>query len=174
MASSWRWASNSKYAFYGALRSAAQMVSYEVSIGFVIVTVLLTVGSLNLTQVVESQAGDGFWSWHFFGILFPMFIVFIISALARRTCAVRFAGREAELVSGYNVEYSSMTFAMFFLGEYANMMSGMTAVLFLGGWLLPIDITIQLDTRANLVRVEDRGLSVHFPLGPRDVSSLSL
>ena len=87
------WASNSKYAFYGALRSAAQMVSYEVSIGFVIVTVLLTVGSLNLTQVVEAQAGDGFWSWHFFGILFPMFIVFIISALAETNRArFRFAG----------------------------------------------------------------------------------
>ena len=137
------WASNSKYAFYGALRSAAQMVSYEVSIGFVIVTVLLTVGSLNLTQVVEAQAGDGFWSWHFFGILFPMFIVFIISALAETNRApFDLPEAEAELVSGYNVEYSSMTFAMFFLGEYANMilMSGMTAVLFLGGWLPPIDI----------------------------------
>ena len=137
------WASNSKYAFYGALRSAAQMVSYEVSIGFVIVTVLLAVGSLNLTQVVEAQAGDGFWNWHFFGILFPMFIVFIISALAETNRApFDLPEAEAELVSGYNVEYSSMTFAMFFLGEYANMilMSGMTAVLFLGGWLPPIDI----------------------------------
>ena len=137
------WASNSKYAFYGALRSAAQMVSYEVSIGFVIVTVLLAVGSLNLTQVVEAQTGDGFWNWHFFGILFPMFIVFIISALAETNRApFDLPEAEAELVSGYNVEYSSMTFAMFFLGEYANMilMSGMTAVLFLGGWLPPIDI----------------------------------
>ncbi|MDP7391342.1 MAG: NADH-quinone oxidoreductase subunit NuoH [Alphaproteobacteria bacterium] len=137
------WASNSKYAFYGALRSAAQMVSYEVSIGFVIVTVLLSDGSLNLTQVVEAQDGDGFWNWHFFGILFPMFIVFIISALAETNRApFDLPEAEAELVSGYNVEYSSMTFAMFFLGEYANMilMSGMTAVLFLGGWLPPIDI----------------------------------
>jgi NADH-quinone oxidoreductase subunit H len=137
------WASNSKYAFYGALRSAAQMVSYEVSIGFVIVTVLLAVGSLNLTQVVQSQAGDGFWNWHFFGILFPMFIVFIISALAETNRApFDLPEAEAELVSGYNVEYSSMTFAMFFLGEYANMilMSGMTAVLFLGGWLPLIDV----------------------------------
>ncbi|MEC7657468.1 MAG: NADH-quinone oxidoreductase subunit H, partial [Pseudomonadota bacterium] len=94
------WASNSKYAFYGALRSAAQMVSYEVSIGFVIVTVLLAVGSLNLTQVVEAQVGDGFWNWHFFGILFPMFIVFIISALAETNRApFDLPEAEAELVS---------------------------------------------------------------------------
>ena len=135
------WASNSKYAFYGALRSAAQMVSYEVSIGFVIVAVLLAVGSLNLSDVVNSQMG-GIHNWHFFGILFPMFIVFIISALAETNRApFDLPEAEAELVSGYNVEYSSMTFAMFFLGEYANMilMSGMTAILFLGGWMAPFD-----------------------------------
>ena len=135
------WASNSKYAFYGALRSAAQMVSYEVSIGFVIVAVLLAVGSLNLSKIVLSQDG-GIMNWHFFGLLFPMFIVFIISALAETNRApFDLPEAEAELVSGYNVEYSSMTFAMFFLGEYANMilMSGMTAVLFLGGWLAPFD-----------------------------------
>jgi NADH-quinone oxidoreductase subunit H len=135
------WASNSKYAFYGALRSAAQMVSYEVSIGFVIVSVLLAVGSLNLSTIVESQSG-GIMNWHFFGILFPMFIVFIISALAETNRApFDLPEAEAELVSGYNVEYSAMTFAMFFLGEYANMilMSGMTAILFLGGWMAPFD-----------------------------------
>ena len=135
------WASNSKYAFYGALRSAAQMVSYEVSIGFVIVAVLLTVGSLNLSDVVNSQKG-GIHNWHFFGILFPMFIVFVISALAETNRApFDLPEAEAELVSGYNVEYSAMTFAMFFLGEYANMilMSGMTAILFLGGWMAPFD-----------------------------------
>ncbi|MGE4218924.1 MAG: NADH-quinone oxidoreductase subunit NuoH [Alphaproteobacteria bacterium] len=136
------WASNSKYAFLGALRSAAQMVSYEVSIGFVIITVLLFVGSLNLSHVVQSQAG-GFWNWHFCGILFPMFVVFFISGLAETNRApFDLPEAEAELVSGYNVEYSSMTFAMFFLGEYANMilMSAMTSVLFLGGWMAPVDV----------------------------------
>ena len=130
------WASNSKYAFLGALRSAAQMVSYEVSIGLVIVTVLLWVGDLNLTKVVEAQRGN----WFAFTLLFPMFIVFFISALAETNRApFDLPEAEAELVSGYNVEYSAMTFALFFLGEYANMilMSGMTAVLFLGGWLAP-------------------------------------
>ncbi len=136
------WSSNSKYAFLGALRSAAQMVSYEVSMGFVIITVLLYVGSLNLSAIVEAQAG-GFWNWHFFGLLFPMFIVFFISTLAETNRApFDLPEAEAELVSGYNVEYSSMTFAMFFLGEYANMilMSAMTSLLFLGGWMAPFDI----------------------------------
>ncbi|MEX2649650.1 MAG: NADH-quinone oxidoreductase subunit NuoH [Alphaproteobacteria bacterium] len=132
------WSSNSKYAFLGALRSAAQMVSYEVSIGFVMVTVLLCVGSLNLSDVVRAQ--EGLW----FAIpLFPMFVVFFISGLAETNRApFDLPEAEAELVAGYNVEYSAMTFALFFLGEYANMilMSGMTTVLFLGGWLPLIDI----------------------------------
>jgi NADH-quinone oxidoreductase subunit H len=132
------WASNSKYAFLGALRSAAQMVSYEISIGFVIITVLLCVGSLNLSDIVRAQ--EKVW----FAIpLLPMFIVFFISALAETNRApFDLPEAEAELVAGYNVEYSSMTFALFFLGEYANMilMSGMTSVLFLGGWLPPVDI----------------------------------
>ena len=132
------WASNSKYAFLGALRSAAQMVSYEVSIGFVIITVLLCVGSLNLTDVVEAQRTV----W--FAIpLFPMFVVFFVSALAETNRApFDLPEGESELVAGYFVEYSSMSFALFFLGEYANMilMSGMTVVLFLGGWLPPFDI----------------------------------
>ena len=132
------WASNSKYAFLGALRSAAQMVSYEVSIGFVIITVLLCVGSLNLSAIVEAQ--KTIW----FAIpLLPMFIIFFVSALAETNRApFDLPEGESELVAGYFVEYSSMTFALFFLGEYANMilMSGMTAVLFLGGWLPPIDI----------------------------------
>ena len=136
------WASNSIYPFLGALRSAAQMVSYEVSIGFVIITVLLSVGSLNLSTVVEAQ-GNGFWNWHFCGLLFPMFIIFFISALAETNRApFDLPEAEAELVSGYNVEYSSMTFALFFLGEYANMilMSAMTVILFLGGWMSPFNI----------------------------------
>ena len=136
------WASNSKYAFLGALRSAAQMVSYEVAIGFVIITVLMCVGSLNLTDIVMAQQGSGFWSWYWLP-LFPMFIIFFISALAETNRhPFDLPEAEAELVAGYNVEYSSMTFALFFLGEYANMilMSGLTAVLFLGGWLPPFDI----------------------------------
>ncbi|MQA65278.1 MAG: NADH-quinone oxidoreductase subunit NuoH [Alphaproteobacteria bacterium] len=132
------WASNSKYPFLGALRSAAQMVSYEISIGFVIITVLLCVGSLNLTKVVEAQKD----MWFALPLL-PMFIVFFVSALAETNRApFDLPEAEAELVSGYNVEYSSMTFALFFLGEYANMilMSGITTVLFLGGWLPPFDV----------------------------------
>ncbi len=132
------WASNSRYAFLGALRSAAQMVSYEVSIGFVIITVLLCVGSLNLTDIVLAQKTV----W--FAIpLFPMFVVFFISALAETNRhPFDLPEAEAELVAGYQVEYSSMAFALFFLGEYINMilMSGMTVVLFLGGWLPPFDI----------------------------------
>jgi len=130
------WASNSKYAFLGAIRSSAQMVSYEVSIGFVIVTVLLLVGSLNLNDIVKAQGG-GMHNWHAFGMLFPMFVVFFISALAETNRhPFDLPEAEAELVAGYNVEYSSMSFALFFLGEYANMilMSGMTTILFLGGW----------------------------------------
>ena len=129
------WASNSKYPFLGALRSAAQMVSYEVSIGFVIITVLLCVGSLNLTAIVHAQKEAGVW---FCVPLLPMFIVFFISALAETNRApFDLPEAEAELVAGYNVEYSSMTFALFMLGEYANMivMSANITILFLGGWL---------------------------------------
>jgi NADH-quinone oxidoreductase subunit H len=132
------WASNSKYAFLGALRSAAQMVSYEVAIGFVIITVLLCVGSLNLSDIVMAQKG----LWFCIPLL-PMFVIFFVSALAETNRApFDLPEAEAELVSGYNVEYSAMTFALFFLGEYANMilMSAMTAILFLGGWLPPLDI----------------------------------
>ena len=132
------WASNSKYAFLGALRSAAQMVSYEIAIGFVIITVLLCVGSLNLTDIVLAQ--KDLW----FAIpLLPMFVIFFISALAETNRApFDLPEAEAELVAGYSVEYSSMTFALFFLGEYANMilMSALTVILFLGGWLPPLDV----------------------------------
>jgi NADH-quinone oxidoreductase subunit H len=134
------WASNSRYAFLGALRSSAQMVSYEVSMGFVIITVLLCVGSLNLSKIVEAQSG-GFWAWHWLP-LFPMFVTFFISALAETNRhPFDLPEAEAELVAGYQVEYSSMSFALFFLGEYANMilMCGMTTILFLGGWLPPFE-----------------------------------
>ena len=132
------WASNSKYAFLGALRSAAQMVSYEVSMGFVIVTVLLCVGSLNLQDVVLAQKNVWFCI-----PLFPMFIIFFISTLAETNRApFDLPEGESELVAGFFVEYSAMTFALFFLGEYANMMlmSALTSILFLGGWLPPMDI----------------------------------
>ncbi|TAD87733.1 MAG: NADH-quinone oxidoreductase subunit NuoH [Alphaproteobacteria bacterium] len=136
------WSSNSKYAFLGALRSAAQMVSYEVSIGFVIITVLLCVGSLNLSEIVRNQEGATFLSWHGV-ILFPMLVVFFISALAETNRSpFDLPEGESELVGGYFTEYSAMTFALFFLGEYANMilMSGMTTILFLGGWLPPFNV----------------------------------
>lgn len=132
------WASNSKYAFLGALRSAAQMVSYEVSMGFVLVTVLLCAGSLNLTTIVLAQ--QKIW---FCVPLFPMFIIFFISALAETNRApFDLAEGESEIVAGFFVEYSSMSFGLFFLGEYANMilMSAMTSILFLGGWLPPLGI----------------------------------
>ena len=132
------WASNSKYPFLGALRSAAQMISYEVSMGFIIVTVLMCVGSLNLKDIVLAQQE------HWFALpLFPIMVIFFISTLAETNRApFDLPEAEAELVSGYNVEYSSMPFALFFLGEYANMilMSAMTTILFLGGWLPPFDI----------------------------------
>lgn len=139
------WASNSRYPFLGALRSAAQMVSYEVSIGFVIVTVLLCAGTLNLTGIVESQRGNlGLLNWWFIP-LFPMFIIFFVSILAETNRhPFDLPEAEAELVAGYQTEYSSMAFALFFLGEYANMilMSGICTVLFLGGWLPPADWAI--------------------------------
>ncbi len=132
------WASNSRYAFLGAIRSAAQMVSYEVSMGFIIITVLLCVGSLNLSDIVNAQ--KNLW---FVIPLFPMAVIFFISTLAETNRhPFDLPEAEAELVAGYNVEYSAMTFGLFFLGEYANMilMAAMTSILFLGGWLPPIDI----------------------------------
>ena len=134
------WASNSKYAFLGAVRSSAQMISYEVSMGLVIVTVLLTTGTLNLTDIVESQRHRPLW---IDVMMAPMAVVFFISVLAETNrLPFDLPEAEAELVAGYNVEYSSMTFAMFFLGEYANMIlvSAMTTILFLGGYLPPFGI----------------------------------
>jgi NADH-quinone oxidoreductase subunit H len=145
------WASNSKYAFLGALRSAAQMVSYEVSIGFVIIAVLLCVGSLNLTDIVLSQ-NDGvgtmmgmpssFLDWHWLA-LFPLFIIFFISALAETNRPpFDLPEAESELVAGFMVEYSSTPYMMFMLGEYAAivLMCALTTILFLGGWLPPVSI----------------------------------
>ena len=132
------WASNSKYPFLGAIRSAAQMVSYEVSIGVIIINILLCVGSLNLTDIVLAQ--DKIW---FIIPLFPMFVIFFISALAETNRPpFDLPEAEAELVAGYQTEYSGMMYAMFWLGEYANilLMCAMGSILFLGGWLSPIDV----------------------------------
>jgi NADH-quinone oxidoreductase subunit H len=132
------WASNSRYAFLGALRSAAQMVSYEIAIGLIIINVLITAGSLNLSDIVRAQEHLWFFIPHF-----PMFAIFVASILAETNRhPFDLPEAEAELVAGYNVEYSSMAFALFFLGEYGNMilMSAICAVLFLGGWLPPFDI----------------------------------
>ena len=146
------WASNSKYAFLGALRSAAQMVSYEVSIGFVIVTVLLVAGSLNLTDIVMSQQDglgtrlgmpvNSFLDWHWLA-LFPMFVIFFISALAETNRPpFDLPEAESELVAGFMVEYGSTPYMMFMLGEYAaiTLMCALTTILFLGGWLPPVDV----------------------------------
>ena len=132
------WSSNSKWSFLGALRSAAQMISYEVSIGIIILCVLLCSGSLNLSDIVESQRKV----WYIFP-LFPLFIMFFISGLAETNRApFDLPEAEAELVSGYSTEYSAMGFALFFLGEYANMilMSSAVTIYFLGGWLSPINL----------------------------------
>jgi NADH-quinone oxidoreductase subunit H len=132
------WASNSRYAFLGALRSAAQMVSYEISIGLIIINVLITVGSLNLSDIVLAQKDLWYFIPHF-----PMFAIFVVSILAETNRhPFDLPEAEAELVAGYNVEYSAMAFALFFIGEYANMilMSAICSILFLGGWLPPFDI----------------------------------
>jgi NADH-quinone oxidoreductase subunit H len=136
------WASNSKYPFLGSLRSAAQMVSYEVSIGLVIITVLLWSGSLNLSEIVRQQALHG---WNVFSILFPMFIIFFISALAETNRPpFDLPEAESELVAGYQVEYSSTPYLLFMIGEYFNivLMCALTSIFFLGGWLPPLDIAV--------------------------------
>ena len=138
------WASNSKYPFLSALRAAAQMVSYEVSIGFVIITVLLFAGSLNLSDIVRAQDGAyGMFSWNWFSILFPMLPIFFVSALAETNRPpFDLVEAESELVAGFFVEYSSTPFLLFFLGEYLAivLMCAMTSILFFGGWLPPLNV----------------------------------
>jgi NADH-quinone oxidoreductase subunit H len=139
------WASNSKYPFFSALRAAAQMVSYEVSIGFVLITVVLYAGTFNLSEIVIQQKGFGLGVVNAFGfnlLLFPMWVVFLISSMAE-TFRTPFdlVEAESELVAGHQTEYSSMSFALFWLGEYANviLMCALNAILFWGGWLPPVD-----------------------------------
>ena len=140
------WASNSKYPFLSALRAAAQMVSYEVSIGFVIITVLLFAGSLNLSAIVRAQATPGalaFWHWNVFSILFPMLPIFFVSALAETNRPpFDLVEAESELVAGFFVEYSATPFLLFFLGEYISvlLMCALCSVLFFGGWLPPFNV----------------------------------
>ncbi|OMG53794.1 NADH-quinone oxidoreductase subunit H [Azonexus hydrophilus] len=141
------WASNSKYAFLGAMRSAAQMVSYEIAMGFALITVLMVAGSLNLVEIVNGQSrgqfadmGLGFLSWNWLPLL-PMFLVYLISGTAELNRApFDIAEGESEIVAGFHVEYSGMAFALFFLAEYANMIliAALTSILFLGGWLSPV------------------------------------
>ena len=135
------WASNSKYAFLGSLRSAAQIVSYEIAMGFALVTVLMAAQSLNLGDIVRGQQGaHGLLNWYFIP-LFPMFVVYFISGVAETNRApFDVAEGESEIVAGFHVEYSGMAFALFFLGEYANMIlvSFLTSIMFLGGWLSPV------------------------------------
>ncbi len=132
------WASNSKYAFLGAMRSAAQIVSYEIAMGFALVGVLMASQSLNLVEIVQGQAG-GFWHWYFLP-LFPLFLVYLISGVAETNRApFDVSEGESEIVAGFHVEYSGMAFAVFFLAEYANMIliAALTTLMFLGGWLSP-------------------------------------
>ncbi len=152
------WASNSKYAFLAALRSAAQMVSYEVSIGFVIITVLLCAGSLNLGAIVEAQDSTlGLFGWYWLPLL-PMFVVFFISALAETNRPpFDLLEAESELVAGFMVEYSSTPYMLFMLGEYVAivLMCGLGTVLFLGGWLPPLSgAALHLDSGRGMVRFE--------------------
>ncbi|HET6756447.1 MAG TPA: NADH-quinone oxidoreductase subunit NuoH [Burkholderiales bacterium] len=135
------WASNSKYAFLGSLRSAAQIVSYEIAMGFALVGVLMAAQSLNLGEIIKGQTGASFFSWYWLP-LFPLFLVYLISAVAETNRApFDVAEGETEIVAGFHVEYSGMAFAMFFLAEYANMIlvSALAAVMFLGGWLPPFN-----------------------------------
>ncbi len=133
------WASNSKYAFLGSLRSAAQIVSYEIAMGFALVGVLMSAQSLNLVEIVQAQQG-GFWQWYWLP-LFPLFLVYLIAGVAETNRApFDVAEGESEIVAGFHVEYSGMAFAVFFLAEYANMIlvSTLVSIMFLGGWLSPI------------------------------------
>jgi NADH-quinone oxidoreductase subunit H len=146
------WASNSKYAFLGAMRSAAQIVAYEIAMGFALVGVIMAAGSLNLGDIVKHQAG-GLLAWNWFW-LFPLFVVYFISGVAETNRApFDVAEGESEIVAGFHVEYSGIGFALFFLAEYANMLliSALTAVFFFGGWLSPLDGYLPADAAIRSV-----------------------
>jgi NADH-quinone oxidoreductase subunit H len=177
------WASNSKYAFLGALRASAQMVSYEIAMGFALVVVLMVTGSLNMTDVVLSQgrgyfAGMGlnFLSWNWLPLL-PIFFVYFISGLAETNRhPFDVVEGESEIVAGHMIEYSGMSFAMFFLAEYANMwlVSILAVVMFLGGWLPPFDVPAGVHPRLDLAGHQDLHGRHHVPVGALHVPALPL
>ncbi len=166
------WASNSKYAFLGCLRSAAQIVSYEIAMGFALVGVLMAASSLNISDIVRNQSG-GFWHWYILP-LFPLFVVYLVSGIAETNRhPFDVAEGESEIVAGFHVEYSGVTFAVFFLAEYMNMIliSALTSIMFLGGWLSPVPG----DSRRHAVAADqDVQRAVRLPLDTCDVSTLSL
>ena len=142
------WASNSRYAFLGAMRSAAQIVAYEIAMGFALVGVLMVAGSLNLQEIILAQKGNHVWGWFFIPLL-PLFLVYFISGVAETNRApFDVAEGESEIVAGFHVEYSGMAFAVFFLAEYANiiMIAALTSVMFMGGWLSPFDGLLSSET----------------------------
>ena len=161
------WASNSKYAFLGAMRSAAQIVAYEIAMGFALVGVIMAAGSLNLGDIVRGQQG-GFLAWNWFW-LFPLFLVYFISGVAETNRApFDVAEGESEIVAGFHVEYSGIAFALFFLAEYANMLliSALTAVFFVGGWLSPFDGFLEVaDIPASIAGIPVLGWFVKFIIG---------
>jgi NADH-quinone oxidoreductase subunit H len=160
------WASNSKYAFLGAMRSAAQIVAYEIAMGFALVGVLMAAGSLNLGQIVEQQRGAPL-HWNIFW-LFPLFVVYYISGVAETNRApFDVAEGESEIVAGFHVEYSGMAFALFFLAEYANMIlvAGLTAIFFLGGWLSPFDGYLAADATIRHLPIPLLGPGLGLLLG---------
>ena len=174
------WASNSKYAFLGSIRSAAQIVSYEIAMGFALVGVLVAAGSLNLGQIVESQSGS-ILHWYWLPLL-PLFLIYFISGVAETNRApFDVAEGESEIVAGFHVEYSGMAFAVFFLAEYANMIliSALTALMFLGGWLSPFQGTFMESWFAwvpGLIWISGQDLCIHVPVSlvPCHLPALSL
>jgi hypothetical protein len=174
------WASNSKYAFLGAMRSAAQIVAYEIAMGFAMVGVLMAAGSLNMGDIVHAQHGGLFtWNWTW---LFPLLIVYFISGVAETNRApFDVAEGESEIVAGFHVDYSGMAFALFFIAEYVNMIliSALTVIFFFGGWLSPLRRVVArglAGSRAELllVRTEDAGADVRVLVVAGDLSALSL
>ena len=173
------WAANSKYAFLGAMRSAAQIVAYEIAMGFAMVGVLMAAGSLNIGDIIHAQRGLFGWNWTW---LFPLLLVYFISGVAETNRApFDVAEGESEIVAGFHVDYSGMAFALFFIAEYVNMIliSALTVIFFFGGWLSPFDglaarRCVAGHAQLFLVRLEDLVPHVHISVAARDISALPL